>query len=279
MGVVISQFTNPWGQAASYDTGAAVGLQPARPDLWQLDLRTVATVMPGYLQTAYQVESGFDSFAGTAGMYQVIKTSLPSPSLATYLARSVTLPKRVTGVGALVRRDNGAFEAPGYAQNIGRVEMTFVHELAANYGNSAIWALLTVWRAFARAGYGPDFPNTPELNFGLTAASAAGGNGLNSPYRQDFSVTLLTPVTGDDEGGMLQENGTSLGQGPSYTVKNAWPADFGLETLSYENGRTVLELRASFQCDDVVPETGNAIAQGPAGNPFIPANAPSNGLF
>jgi hypothetical protein len=45
-------------------------------------------------------------------------------------------------------------------------------------------------------------------------------------------------------------------------VKNAWPVEFGLETLSYENGKSILELRASFQCDDVLPETGYGIPNG-----------------
>ncbi len=207
--------------------------------------------MPGYLTAAYNAEAG----ANNAAMYQQILGALPTGDGVTFLARTVQLPKRVLGVGQLVRRDNGAFESPGYQPNVGRVEVTFIHELAQTYNGSAIWALLTVWRAFAKAGEGPDFPNSPDLQFGLSAAATAYGAGgglmgtAGSDYRQDFTLTLLTPVAG------ATDADTTLAQGPGYTVKNAWPADFGLEQVNYDSGRTLLELRASFQCDDVVPDT------------------------
>lgn len=246
MGLVISQFTNPWGTPDGNAPGSG-GLQPARPDLWQLDLRTAATVFPKFLNIAYAAEADGVNHPAT---YNQISTALPTPAGATYLARTVQLPRRIMGIGAVVRRDNGAFEAPGYQANVSRVDITFVHELALNYSGSSIWALLTVWRAFARAGMGPDFPGSPDLSFGLLAAAkAVSGSGLNSPYRQDFSVTLLAPSTG------ATDSETTLAQGPGYVVKNAWPIEFGVEQLSYENGRSVLELRASFQCDDVLPDT------------------------
>ena len=209
-------------------------------------MRTVAKNMPGYLRAAYAAET---SGVNSQQMYDQILASLPSAVFATYLARTVQLPKRVVGVGPLIRRENGAFESPGYAPNIGRVEVTFIHELAQNYSGSSIWALLTVWRALARAGTGLDFPNTSDLSFGLTAGGAAGGSGsgLNSPYRQDFTVTLVSPDPDPTD------TGTSLVEGPGYVVKNAWPAEFGLETLSYDNGKSIMELKASFQCDDVLP--------------------------
>jgi hypothetical protein len=65
-----------------------------------------------------------------------------------------------------------------------------------------------------------------------------------------------------EDAGDAHSIANSLTLGPGYIVKNAWPVEFGTEPLSYENGKGILEIKACFQCDDVVPETGNGIGQG-----------------
>jgi hypothetical protein len=177
----------------------------------------------------------------------MILNAMPTATTAAFLARSVQLPGRITGVGATARRDNAPFAPPGYQDPLSTFQVTFAHELAQNYAGSSIWALLTVWRAFSRAGYGPDYPGSQDLCFSLTGAAAGTGTptSLVPLYRQDVTLTLLTPVTGD--GG----NGSSLDAIATYAAVNAWPVEFGLMEVTYETGK-VLELKATFRCDDVI---------------------------
>jgi hypothetical protein len=237
LGLVVSQFTNPWGASSP---GVVVGsLNPARADLWQLDLSLAVTTLTRLLPNAWA------STGNDGGTYLAVTAALPSPAEAAFLARTVQLPPRLTGVAPMVRRDNGPFLAPGYQDNVGRVQVTFAHEMVTASNPSAIWALLTVWRAFARAGQGPDFPGTTDLQLGLVAASPQGT--LTPAYRYDVTLTLMNQVTGTSD-----ETGTSLVPSASYVANNAWPVEFGVDTVSYEDGgRRIVEVKASFQCDDV----------------------------
>ena len=240
MAIVAPTFTNPWGRSSpGAISGASSILTPARSDLWQLDLSSPIKKFKNLLPAAY----AYDQDVNNSSVYSSILAAFPTPTTAAYLARSVQFPNRLTGVGATTRRDNAPFAPPGYQEPLGPLQVVFAHELAQNYAGSAIWSLLTVWRAFARAGYGPDFPGTQDLYFSLLGA-AGGGSSLVPPYRQDIRLTLLTPATGDGT------NASSLNLNSTYVAANAWPVEFGLVEMTYE-GSKILELHASFRCDDV----------------------------
>jgi hypothetical protein len=218
--------------------------------------------MTNPVNSLYSALSGGVPGGTNAAMYQQVMTAFPELDAVAYMARSVTLPPRVTGAGSPVRRDNGIFVAPGYTEPLGHVEVTFIHELATTYKGSAIWALLTAWRAVARAGMGPDFPTSDDLTLPLVGPWCEPGT-LNPNYRFNFVVTMLAPTTGNGKGGgsvrlpgSPTESGapSTLSAGPGYVIVNAWPTSFGVEPLNYDTGNKTWEIKASFQCDDVLPD-------------------------
>ena len=263
---------NLWGRGASVPGQPfAGGYDAQRTDLWQLDLRGVAS----------HISASFIN-----AKWGIYADNLPDPSVAAYYARSIELPELSVDAQPVVR-DTLPYSMPAADKPAGLVSMTFLIDVPVpqtSFGSKFV-ALLYAWRALVRAGRGAfdgGFDTNMSYEVALGLQDAADNGSLQPNYRFDVPLNLLrgdTPVTnsgvfqGYYVGGAI-DNAAAVGQlgasniglsvagvapiglqySTTYTIRQMWLASFKPGSFKYSEGG-VAEIPATFYCSDVVQTT------------------------